>query len=262
MEISPDGTKLWIPNANPEETPYTGQKFQTVEEGVEFYKAYAKAVGFHVRHSTMRKTRTGEVAIKYMVCSREGFKPKVKEKNSEKGVCTETKKRRRVSKRVGCKARIVLTRNLKGEYKLHGVELRHTHCLCSTVARQFLKGNRKLDNAHKTFLANCAKANIGPTKGFRLYKEMVGSFIAIGATCIDFCNFRRDMLAYIAGADAQMVVEDLFKKNEMNPDFYFDFDLDDGGALCRLFWADSTSRRNFACFGDVMSFDATYRTNK
>nr|GMC82093.1 protein FAR1-RELATED SEQUENCE 5-like [Ipomoea batatas] len=46
MEISPDGTKLWIPNANPEETPYIGQKFQTVEEGVEFYKAYAKAVGF------------------------------------------------------------------------------------------------------------------------------------------------------------------------------------------------------------------------
>nr|GMC82091.1 protein FAR1-RELATED SEQUENCE 5-like [Ipomoea batatas] len=71
MEISPDGTKLWIPNANPEETPYIGQKFQTVEEGVEFYKAYAKAVGFDVRHSTMRKTRTGEVAIKYMVCSRE-----------------------------------------------------------------------------------------------------------------------------------------------------------------------------------------------
>nr|GMC95878.1 protein FAR1-RELATED SEQUENCE 5-like [Ipomoea batatas] len=136
MEISPDGTKLWIPNANPEETPYIGQKFQTVEEGVEFYK------------------------------------------------------RRRVSKRVGCKARIVLTRNPKGEYKLHGVELRHTHCLCSTVARQFLKGKRKLDNAHKTFLANCAKANIGPTKGFRLYKEMVGSFSAIGATCIDFCNFR------------------------------------------------------------------------
>ncbi|XP_031096940.1 protein FAR1-RELATED SEQUENCE 5-like [Ipomoea triloba] len=148
MEISPNGAKQWIPTANPEETPYTGQKFKTVDEGIEFYKAYAKAVGFDVRHGTMRKTRGGEVGIKYMVCSREGFKPTVKEKNSQKG------------------------------------------------------------------------------------------------------------------ADAQMVVEDLFKKKEMNPDFYFDFDLDDGGELCRLFWADGTSRKNFACFGDVMSFDATYRTNK
>nr|GMD34315.1 protein FAR1-RELATED SEQUENCE 5-like [Ipomoea batatas] len=37
---------------------------------------------------------------------------------------------------------------------------------------------------------------------------------------------------------------------------------DESGQLCNLFWADGISRRNFACFGDVMSFDATYRTNK
>nr|GMC82521.1 protein FAR1-RELATED SEQUENCE 5-like [Ipomoea batatas] len=84
MEISPNGAKQWIPTANPEETPYRGQKFKTVDEGIEFYKAYAKAVGFDVRHGTMRKTRGGEVAIKYMVCSREGFKPAAKEKNSQK----------------------------------------------------------------------------------------------------------------------------------------------------------------------------------
>nr|GMC84836.1 protein FAR1-RELATED SEQUENCE 5-like [Ipomoea batatas]GMD63713.1 protein FAR1-RELATED SEQUENCE 5-like [Ipomoea batatas]GME20784.1 protein FAR1-RELATED SEQUENCE 5-like [Ipomoea batatas] len=44
MEISPDGTKQWIPTANPEETPYAGQQFQTVEQGIQFYQAYAKAV--------------------------------------------------------------------------------------------------------------------------------------------------------------------------------------------------------------------------
>nr|GMC77899.1 protein FAR1-RELATED SEQUENCE 5-like [Ipomoea batatas] len=49
---------------------------------------------------------------------------------------------------------------------------------------------------------------------------------------------------------------------EINPDFFFDFDVDESGQLCNLFWADGISRRNFACFGDVMSFDATYRTNK
>nr|GMC93928.1 protein FAR1-RELATED SEQUENCE 5-like [Ipomoea batatas] len=94
MEISPNGAKQWIPTANPEETPYTGQKFKTVDEGIEFYKAYVKAVGFDVRHGTMRKTRGGEVAIKYMVCSREGFKPAAKEKNSQKeceGSFPETK---------------------------------------------------------------------------------------------------------------------------------------------------------------------------
>nr|GMD28508.1 protein FAR1-RELATED SEQUENCE 5-like [Ipomoea batatas] len=75
METSLDGTKQWLPQASPEQTPYVGQQFKTAEEGILFYQEYAKAAGFDVRHSTMRKTRNGEVAIKYMVCSREGFKP-------------------------------------------------------------------------------------------------------------------------------------------------------------------------------------------
>ncbi|XP_019160762.1 PREDICTED: protein FAR1-RELATED SEQUENCE 5-like [Ipomoea nil] len=91
---------------------------------------------------------------------------------------------------------------------------------------------------------------------------MVGSFSDIGATSTDFCNFRRDLLAYIAGADAQMVVEDMYKNKEMEPDFYFDFDLNEDRELCRLFWADTISRKNYACFGDVVSFDATYSTNR
>nr|GMD50806.1 protein FAR1-RELATED SEQUENCE 5-like [Ipomoea batatas] len=66
MEISPNGTKQWLPTANPEETPYVGQQFKTAEEAILFYQAYARAVGFDVRHSTMRKTREGKVAIKYM----------------------------------------------------------------------------------------------------------------------------------------------------------------------------------------------------
>ncbi|KAL6313815.1 hypothetical protein AAG906_010234 [Vitis piasezkii] len=31
--------------------------------------------------------------------------------------------------------------------------------------------------------------------------------------------------------------------------------------LANLFWADSTTRMDYACFGDVLAFDTTYRTN-
>ncbi|XP_019174042.1 PREDICTED: protein FAR1-RELATED SEQUENCE 5-like [Ipomoea nil] len=91
---------------------------------------------------------------------------------------------------------------------------------------------------------------------------MVGSFTDVGATCIEFCNFRRDLLAYIAEADAQMVIEDMFKRKEENPDFYFDFDIGEEAQLTRLFLADAECRRNYAYYGDVMSFDATYSTNR
>nr|GLL31111.1 protein FAR1-RELATED SEQUENCE 5-like [Ipomoea trifida] len=86
MKISPDGTKQWMRTANPKETPFVGQQFPTVDEGILFYQAYAKAAGFDIRHNTMRKNRAGEVAIKYLVCSRECFKPNIKELNSTMGV--------------------------------------------------------------------------------------------------------------------------------------------------------------------------------
>ncbi|XP_019180274.1 PREDICTED: protein FAR1-RELATED SEQUENCE 5-like [Ipomoea nil] len=259
MEIGADGAKFWTPATDNEKTPYEGQQFETVEAGIDFYIKYAKEVGFDVRHGTKRQNRAGQVAIKYIMCSREGYKAETKETPNNPN---QRKRRRRVSNRVGCKARMGMSKCKSGGYKVHTIELRHTHCLCSEEGRTFLKINRQLDIGHKTFLANCAKANIGPTKAFRLFKEMVGSFTEVGATCIDFCNFRRDLLAYIAEADAQMVIEEMFKRKEDNPHFYFDFDIDEEAQLTRLFWADAESRRNFACFGDVMSFDATYSTNR
>ncbi|XP_019176456.1 PREDICTED: protein FAR1-RELATED SEQUENCE 5-like [Ipomoea nil] len=259
MGIHEDGAKYWKPTTQNEKTPYEGQQFDTVDTGIDFYVDYAKEAGFDVRHGTKRRNRKGEVSIKHLLCSREGYKAEPKEpQNSTK----ERKRRRRTSNRIGCKARMVMTKRDKGGYKVHAIELRHTHCLCSDAGKPFLKINRQLDIGHKIFLAHCAKANIGPTKAFRLFKEMVGSFTDIGATCIEFCNFRRDLLAYIAETDAQMVIEDMFKRKEDNPDFYFDFDIDEDAQLTRLFWADAQSRRNYACFGDVVSFNATYSTNR
>ncbi|XP_019186463.1 PREDICTED: protein FAR1-RELATED SEQUENCE 5-like [Ipomoea nil] len=259
MEIHKDGSKYWIPPTTKEKTPFEGQRFETVENGIEFYEEYAKEAGFDVRHGTKRRNRFGQVSIKYMLCSREGYKAERKEPNNSS---KEKQRRRRVSNRIGCKARMVITKCDEGGYKVHAIQLRHTHCLCSDAAKPFLKINRQLDIGHKTFLTHCAKANIGPTKAFRLFKEMVGTFTDVGATCIDFCNFRRDLLAYIAEADAQMVIEDMFKRKEDNPDFYFDFDIDEEAQLTRLFWADAECRRNYAYYGDVMSFDATYNTNR
>nr|GME04901.1 protein FAR1-RELATED SEQUENCE 5-like [Ipomoea batatas] len=53
--------------------PYMGQRFQTLDEGVRYYKEYAAFVGFDVRASTIKKNRYGDVEVKYLLCSREGY---------------------------------------------------------------------------------------------------------------------------------------------------------------------------------------------
>ena len=46
------------------------------------------------------------------------------------------------------------------------------------------------------------------------------------------------------------------------PDFYSAYKTDEDSHLECLFWSDFTSRLDYACFGDVVAFDSTYKTNK
>ncbi|KAH6776354.1 hypothetical protein C2S52_013915 [Perilla frutescens var. hirtella] len=69
--------------------------------------------------------------------------------------------------------------------------------------------------------------------------EVVGGYSNVGATGDDFKNFSRDLRAYISGCDAQ---------------------IDDN--LISIFWSDPTTRRNYSIFGDVVSFDCTYKINR
>ncbi|KAL2893436.1 Protein FAR1-RELATED SEQUENCE 7 [Bienertia sinuspersici] len=49
-------------------------KFDSLEEGVTFYRNYAKVCGFTTHMSSVKKSSDGVVLIKYCVCSKEGFK--------------------------------------------------------------------------------------------------------------------------------------------------------------------------------------------
>ncbi|XP_019195689.1 PREDICTED: protein FAR1-RELATED SEQUENCE 5-like [Ipomoea nil] len=172
-------------------------------------------------------------------------------------------KRRRVTNRVGCNARIIFKRAKDNNgYEVYAIEERHNHLLRTAISRPFMKANRKLDLGHQNFIINCAKANIGYNKSFTLYEEMVGGFANVGATVTYFGNFKRDIMAYIEGADAQLVLDKYMAKKEVSTDFYFAHDVDELDQLCRIFWADPQARHNFKLFGDVMSFDATYSTNR
>ncbi|XP_074310335.1 protein FAR1-RELATED SEQUENCE 5-like [Silene latifolia] len=44
--------------------------------------------------------------------------------------------------------------------------------------------------------------------------------------------------------------------------FFFDYDVDSDGSLSKAIWADGIARRNYSVFGDAVSFDPTYSTNK
>ncbi|XP_031120798.1 protein FAR1-RELATED SEQUENCE 5-like [Ipomoea triloba] len=265
MEISPGRTKYWVPNCEGASVPHVGLKFKSLEEGVQLYRSYAALSGFDARQSTAKRNREGEITTKYLVCSREGYKgggvKKHKNGEGEDGGGL-IQRRRRPSNRVGCGAKIGFRKINTGEFLVSIFENKHNHYLTTDASKVFLRANRKLDIWQQTLIANCAKANIGPTRTFRLCKEVAGGYDNVGATSMEFCNFKRDLQAYIEGGDAQIVIEKLRNKKELNADFFYNYYLDEENRLARLFWSDPISRQNYMRFGDVVSFDATYGTNK
>ena len=59
------------PNCDDEFKPHPGNIFDSLQEGIEFYKQYAHHVGFSVRLSSETK-KNGVINWKYCVCSKEG----------------------------------------------------------------------------------------------------------------------------------------------------------------------------------------------
>ncbi|XP_019163445.1 PREDICTED: protein FAR1-RELATED SEQUENCE 5-like [Ipomoea nil] len=259
MEISLGNTTYWITKCDPKMKPVVGQQFKTLEDGIDFYVHYAAVVGFDVWRSGDRKDKVSKVLHKYLVCSREGFKQVT---DPEKGETSETLKRRRPSNRVGCSAHFKFNTDGDSGYKVTSFEERHTHCLCEEQLKPFMKVNRKLDMGHKEFIEKCGKTNIGPIKSFNLYGEMVGGFEHVGATSTDFKNHKREILAYMKRRGAQMLVAKCQERKEFWLDYYFEYAVDEQEQLSRIFWADEYGRNKFALFGDAMTFDATYKTNR
>ncbi|XP_074288711.1 protein FAR1-RELATED SEQUENCE 5-like [Silene latifolia] len=83
-----------------------------------------------------------------------------------------------------------------------------------------------------------------------------------GATLVEFKNFQRDIKCYIGERDAELFLDRLEKLKATQPQFYFAYDVDASNSLMKVIWAESTSIRNYSFFGDAVSFDPTYGTNK
>ncbi|XP_021770614.1 protein FAR1-RELATED SEQUENCE 5-like [Chenopodium quinoa] len=114
--LTPGGTKEWIPSCSNELKPALGVKFNNVDEGLAFYKAYAYVAGFNTRKSTTRTEKgSKKLKMQYILCNKEGYKEKrkpnveinlydkEKENNERKASIT----RKRLVIRVGCKAHMV-----------------------------------------------------------------------------------------------------------------------------------------------------------
>ncbi|XP_074305549.1 protein FAR-RED IMPAIRED RESPONSE 1-like [Silene latifolia] len=208
---------------------------------------------------TTTKWRDGKIKSKLVGCNREGFAHKTPSKDRNDGLVGEKSQRIFRVTRVGCKARIRLYMK-NGLLLIDRFHEGHIHELISLKDRVFQKLSRNITDYHKMIIVSNSREQ--HTKTYRICKEQVNGFENIGASLNDFKNFHRDVKCFIHEWDGQLFVDHFKEMTETRIGFYFDYDLDDDGSLRRAIWADSTARDNYKIFGDAVSFDPTYSTNK
>ncbi|GJS83903.1 FAR1-related sequence 5-like protein [Tanacetum coccineum] len=147
------------------------------------------------------------------------------------------RKRRTKSQAINCPAKLCLKRIIGTEtYRVLDFVENHNHPLMNLNNMNLSKARRQLHFDDYIFIHRASLSNLGPTRAHRL----------------KFC----------ACWDAQMLVDKMFKRKKHVPDFSFEYHTLPSKELVRLFWADETMKCNYNAFGDVVSFDATFHTNK
>ncbi|XP_071713953.1 uncharacterized protein [Rutidosis leptorrhynchoides] len=118
-----------------------------------------------------------------------------------------------------------------------------------------------MNYAEQLFVYHSSVSNIGPTKAYEVYSNMKGSEKNVHGTVTDFRNWRRDLNVFIYVSDSQMLVNKMEERKKYVPGFSFEYKLEKS-QLHSIFWADEVAKCNYKEFSDIISFDATYRTNR
>nr|GEW47626.1 RNA-directed DNA polymerase, eukaryota [Tanacetum cinerariifolium] len=131
----------------------------------------------------------------------------------------------------GCKGRVVFDMVVNTtKYVLTTFDVEHNDELDRVEYKHLSKAGKKLTYNEQLFVIKAANENIGAMRAHNIYTGLKGS-------------------------------SSLVHEARVPKDFSFDYFVEDA-ELCGLFWADEVVKCNYKEFGDIVSFDATYKTNK
>ena len=160
-----------------------------------------------------------------------------------------------------CLARITV--GIKdNKWYIMSVHEEHSHDMSPTKSRLF-RGNRRISLHAKRVVDINNDAGVRINNTFR-------SFVSAASGYENMEFVERDVRNYVSKSrralgkegDGKALLNHFYHMRELNPQFYFDIDLDDDNRIRHVFWADARSRAAWDSFGDVLCFDTTYLTNK
>ncbi|XP_028122068.1 protein FAR1-RELATED SEQUENCE 5-like [Camellia sinensis] len=125
-----------------------------------------------------------------------------------------------------------------------------------------LRSQRKISASQETEIDLAEKSGIRLNAAFELMGNEVGGRESLGFTKLDQKNYlrtkRQNSLAY---GEAGSILQYFRDKSLENPSFFYSVQLDNEEQITNIFWADAQMIMDYGQFGDVVTFDTTYKLN-
>nr|XP_051211458.1 protein FAR1-RELATED SEQUENCE 5-like [Lolium perenne] len=196
-----------------------------------FYNRYAKDCGFSVRLDQVKRFDDGVIRLRRFVCSREG-------RRSKKQLTMEGRVYRlRPESRCGCKARLVV--KFDGRTSFWVVEDfrdKHNHDPAEPCETPFLRSHRTINDAQRSEILSLGSMGVRKHLIMRKFIAGSGSFAGVGFTRKDLYNMcSRERRRLLFDGDATTAIRIMAKRKKRDPEFFYEYDVDDKGRLKHMF---------------------------
>lgn len=260
INIENENIGFAFPNIN-DVVPCVGMNFDTLDDAEKFYRDYGRSVGFQIIiRGTNKHQRSGEPSSRTYICIKGGRITPSKSEDRGKG-----KRIRESIPRTNCHARMCLAHNVKtNKWKVTLVDLEHNHDMVAPEKVQFFQRSRNIDPLTRSLIELFNKSGIETNKVMKYLSETCGGVENLGFSHQDVRNVIRDIRRRVFDSgDAEcglVLLRELQENNFGN--FFYRVDLDEENRVRGLVWVDPRCLNAYKNFGDVVTFDSTYRTNK
>ncbi|KAL6195590.1 hypothetical protein ACLB2K_031208 [Fragaria x ananassa] len=138
----------------------------------------------------------------------------------------------------------------------------HNHMLATSNQIPFLRTNRHVGEESLALTNMMTRVSIRPCHAYEYMAEQSGGYMRVGFIVKDLYNKidqqRRTALFESDSEGALSYMNALVVKD---PHFFCRFTADLEDRMVDMFWRDGNSFVDYQCYGDVLIFDSTYKTN-
>ncbi|XVE81267.1 hypothetical protein DITRI_Ditri15bG0049900 [Diplodiscus trichospermus] len=247
--------------------PYVGQIFKSDDDAFEYYSNFARKNGFSIRKARSTESQNLGIYRRDFVCYRSGFNQPRKKANVEHP-------RDRKSVRCGCDAKLYLTKEIVNgvtQWYVSQFSNVHNHELLEDDQVRLLPAYRKIQEADQERILLLSKAGFPVNRIVKVLELEKG--VQPGQLPFiekDVRNFVRTCKKTVQENDALLtekrendtleLLEACKAMAERDADFVYDYTTDENNKVENISWSYADSVRAYTVFGDVVTFDTTYRS--